>query len=381
MTPNRIRVGISGLPLGNRSGTGYYTEQLLRVLSERGDDEFDLHLLSVENHRAETPVSMHRSVSTAALRWPFSLFSNRLIDKNLQGLDLVHYPNCVGPPITSRPLVATLHDISPFVCPETFPRRTALYLKRVFFNVCRLARVILTDSQWQAERIRKLWPDFSEKLRVVYPTVSPPYRAAAGKGAYSDPATPPYLLMVGTLEPRKEVTLAINAWRSSRLPVDLCLVGRWGWKTRQLRQTLADVGPITHTPSSETVWTGPDGRKVRHLCEVPTERLVELYRKATALIYPSKFEGFGLPVLEALMVGCPVLTRKDSSMEEIAGPAGWYFDGAHPETLSKAIHELIEEPGECRNRAELGVERCEEFSDETFYRGIRAAYTSAVESS
>ena len=378
MNPDRIRVGISGLPLGNRSGTGYYTEQLLRVLSELGRSRFDVSVLPINRSPGGQRVPLGGDRFSFSLRWPFHFFADRVMENGLRDLDLIHYPNGVGPPILSKPLVTTLHDISPFLCPETFPRRTAAYLRKVFFNVCQTARIVLTDSHWQAERILELWPDLNKKLRVVYPTLSPVYRSPISRDPESAPSPIPYLLMVGTLEPRKQVDLAIRSWAESEISANLVLVGRWGWKAKGIRQALERIGDPKEVDLDETVWKLADGRSLCHLRNVPTGKLVDYYRNALALVYPSRFEGFGLPILEAMTVGCPVLTRKGSAMEEIAGSAGWYFDGDSKEALASSMEAIVKKSDLRHGRAVAGRELAKNFSDQRFYEGISSAYEAAL---
>ncbi|MCA9423839.1 MAG: glycosyltransferase family 4 protein [Candidatus Omnitrophica bacterium] len=378
MNPDRIRIGISGLPLGNHSGTGYYTEQLLRVLSERGRARFEVTVYGASSSKGWTCGHSLKRASPATLRWPLRPLSDFWMRHIARESDLIHYPNGVGPPQSRKPFVATLHDVSPFSCPETFPISQVLFLRKAFTQVAHRAALIVTDSHWQAEKIRELWPELAHKLRVVHPTLSPAYRTPPSEDAKPPFSARPYLLMVGTLEPRKRVQQALEAWRASAAEVDICLVGRWGWKTGPLKSLLAKLGPRTIS-SEETSWTLPDGRKLHHLESAPTGRLVDLYRNAVGLIYPSIFEGFGLPILEAMAVGCPVLTRKNSSMEEVAGRAGWYFEGDSSEELAAAIEEFVSNSDMRHGRAVIGQDWSKSFSDERFFEEMAAAYEAALE--
>jgi len=242
-----------------------------------------------------------------------------------------------------------------------------------------IARAVVTDSHWQARKIRELWPEMGEKVRVVHPVISPVYRTPPSESTPRTLASKPYFLMVGVLEPRKRVELAIDAWKESSTEVDLRLVGRWGWKASGIRRRLNGIGSPIGATASEKVWRLADGRSLHHHLSVPSGSLVDLYRHSRALVYPSIFEGFGLPVLEAMTVGCPVITRKDSAMEEIAGPAGWYFQSDSIEELSTLMETILRKEDMRRGRATLGRELAKNFSDENFYEGIATAYEAAFE--
>jgi glycosyltransferase involved in cell wall biosynthesis len=122
----------------------------------------------------------------------------------------------------------------------------------------------------------------------------------------------------------------------------------------------------------------PDGRCVRHFGFIPKKQLARLYREAFCLLYPSLFEGFGLPVLEAMMSGCPVVTHRDSAMEEVLGKAGWYFDPARGvDSLSEILREMSLSVTERNKRVESGRARARDFNEDSLYEGMRSAYLSA----
>lgn len=378
MSAPPLRVGVSGIPLGNRSGTGGYTEQLLRILLQKGSEDFAPELL-LSAKSNPFPSLADRPLSTAVLRWPFRFLSDRLVGDSFSGLDLVHYPNAVGPPTNRVPIVATLHDVSPFVCPETFPTSRARYLRRVFSNVLQVARVILTDTHWQAERIVEIQPEAKDRIRVVTPVLDRAFSNPSPRQSVEGEAwSRPYLLMVGALEPRKRVELAIAAWERSNVEADLHLVGRWGWKTDSIRQAMDRLGRATDRGGGIAERTLPDGRVLRHSESIPTGDLIHLYRNALGLVYSSLFEGFGLPILEAMALGCPVITRRKSAMEEVAGPAGWYFEGDDPEGLADAIEKVAAREDLRKARTALGLERANSHTDDRFFRGLSEAYRLAI---
>ena len=373
------RIGITLTPLGNRSGTGFYTERLLQVLASHPNSDLELvPILPSRNKFQQSGNELNgRSASAIGLRWPFRLGSNFLAGRTVAGLDAVHYPSGVGPSQTVTPIVATIHDVSPFLCPETFPYTRGVYLRRMFAAVARTARIILTDSNWQAERVSHVFPQARDKIRVVCP-VADPFFGSDLPGGEMEPSARSFLLVVGTLEPRKNVLEVMRAWRESEFDADLYLVGRWGWKCRPLRSALDSLGSKSIEQGGVATWRLPDGRCVRHFDFVSKKRLASFYRQALCLLYPSRFEGFGLPVLEAMMSGCPVVTHHDSAMEEVLGKAGWYFDPDRGvDSLSEILRDMSLSNAERQRCIESGKARARDFNEDSFYEGIRSAYRSA----
>jgi glycosyltransferase involved in cell wall biosynthesis len=164
---------------------------------------------------------------------------------------------------------------------------------------------------------------------------------------------PPYLLFVGTLEPRKNLVRLIRAYRraaASGIPHPLVLAGPLGWHHQQLHRELALRGP------GEVILTG----------ELDTDELDALYRHAAAFVYPSLYEGFGLPVLEAMTRGLPVITSNTSSLPEVAGEAALQVDPASIREIAAAIETLLGDTALREKLASRGRARAERFSwDET----------------
>lgn len=177
-----------------------------------------------------------------------------------------------------------------------------------------------------------------------------------------------YFLCVGTLEPRKNLSLALRA--HGQLPAavrqrfPLMIVGMPGWESRsldyELRQALASG-------------------TVRLLCYLPDERVAELMSGARALVFPSIYEGFGLPVLEAMASGTPVLLTRLSAMPEVAGEAGSYIDPDDANGLSDMLVRMTEDTVYWECCREAGLRRAEQFSWKRCANLTAAAYRRAVE--
>ncbi|MEJ2583343.1 MAG: glycosyltransferase family 1 protein, partial [Acidobacteriota bacterium] len=185
--------------------------------------------------------------------------------------------------------------------------------------------------------------------RTIHEGVDPGF-AEAAEIEDTNEISRPYLLFVSTLEPRKNV---IGVLRAFRLLVewgyqgDLVLVGRWGWRTDAIREELT---------------SSPVRDRIRHLDYVDRLQLASLYARADALLFPSWLEGFGLPLLESMACGTPVITAGNSSMPEIAGPAAVYVDPESPHSIASATASLLRDPDHRERLVALGRERARKFT-------------------
>jgi glycosyltransferase involved in cell wall biosynthesis len=260
------------------------------------------------------------------------------------GADLVHGPDFAVPYIPRRPSVLTLHDLSPWMwrrAAKRVRRRTPVLLE------LGIATMIVTPG----EAVRKQAIE-RFRLRPERVVAVPEAAAAWFRPVASAPATP-YFLFVGTLEPRKNLPALVEAWREVRRhhPVDLVLAGR----------RRADFPALPEEPG------------LRIMGEVADEKLPQLYSGALAFVYPSLYEGFGLPVLEAMQCGACVIASR--AVAEAAGDAAVYADT--PQELARAMREAAARP---EWRAELGARslaRAREFSWERTARLTHQVYEEA----
>jgi glycosyltransferase involved in cell wall biosynthesis len=277
-----ILVGIDTTPLAQtRAGTARYLRGLLAHL--------DVPVKEV----SYPATSRLRSVAADALWYP------RL---RVEGADLLHCPSFRGPFSSRVPLVVTVHDVAVLRRPEWFNRWTRTYSRFAVPRVVRAASRILADSEFTKRELLDLLEVDPGKIRVV-PIGTEDVFTAEGEGADGD-----YALAVGTLEPRKNLARIAEAVEG-----ELRIVGARGW------------GGVEPPPN--VVWLG----------DVDDEELARQYRGAHCLVYASLYEGFGLPVAEALSCGCPIVTSNGSSMEEIAGPDATYVDPLDVDSIRDGI--------------------------------------------
>ncbi len=268
-----------------------------------------------------------------------------------KGVDVIHYPTHMESPLslTFSRTVLTFHDVVPRVLPET---STAEIIERFDRCVSRLRYVdtILTVSNFsKREMVEKLGID-PEKITVCYNGVDDIFFIEESSGdivrKYSGGS--PYILFVGTLEPRKNVESLLEAFRElNRREMKLLLAGKEGWGTESIRKKIQELAL---------------GQDVSFLGYVPEEDLPHLYRGAEAFVYPSYYEGFGIPIIEAMASGAPVITSRAASLTETAGDAAILVTPGDVHGIVEALRGILDNPtlkGELRAK---GIERAKVFS-------------------
>ena len=241
----------------------------------------------------------------------------------LLGADVIHCPTYYAPLRPRLPTVVTVHDLAVFRQPETFPAWTRAYAPRVVPAMLRAATRVIAVSEFTAAELERLVRIPRERVRVVRNGVDHGVFTPEGSRAEGD-----YVLAVGTLEPRKNLARTIEA--TARLGVELRVVGEPGW------------GGVE-----------PHGDHVRWLGFVGDAELASLYRGARCVAYPSLYEGFGIPVLEALACGAAVVTSRGGACEEVAGGAATLVD---PLDVA-SIEEGIAAPSPAEESSALGSSR------------------------
>ena len=283
-------------------------------------------------------------------------------------IDLLHQPDFTLPPSRARSLV-TIHDLSYMVHPECAVPGVARYLSDAVPRSVRRAARILADSQaTRADLVRLLHVD-PARVQVIYPGVAPAFRPhddAATAAVRQRLALPGrFVLFVGTIEPRKNLPRLIEAVarlrRRGRWPDDLVLVlaGRRGWM---------------HQPVDAAIERHQLQPLVRFLDYVADADLPMVYNLAWAFVYPSIYEGFGLPVLEALACGTPVLTCDNSSLPEVAGDAALLTRADDVGALADALECVIRDDAVRMRLRAAGPPRARQFAWERTAHDVLALY-------
>jgi glycosyltransferase involved in cell wall biosynthesis len=307
----RVAVDVSPL-VQTRAGTARYLNGLLRELRRR--DDVDLSTRSFG--RGDRLSTLARD----GIWYPLLVGRERTAD-------VLHCPTYRGPVRSRVPLVVTVHDLAVLRHPETFNTWSRLYSPRVVPRVLRAASRVIAVSDFTRRELLELLGVPEERIRVVP-------NAVADEFTQDGPAEEgEYVLAVGTLEPRKNLDRLVEAVR--RTETELRIVGARGWGG-------VDVG----------------GNGVRWLGEVSDVQLARLYRGAACVAYPSLYEGFGIPVLEAMACGAPVVTSRGTAMEEVADGAAVLVDARDPAEIAAGIVRAVEDRDELVAR---GLERARAF--------------------
>jgi len=255
-------------------------------------------------------------------------------------IDLIHAPANIGPIAGRVPVVATIHDLLPFRHPEFVPGPYARILRTLIRRTAHHARRLLTVSEASRNDIVRLLRQSKDNVDVI-PLAGPPV------GGSAVPRARRTLLAVGNRLPHKNVEALIRA---------LAIV------PEHERPKLIITGSGRGDPLVPLVHELGLDHSIDLRGWLPAEELEQLYATATATVIPSLFEGFGLPVLEAMSRGCPVLVSDIPVLHEVAGPAALYFDATSPHGIAAVIHSAMEQPERLRELATAGTIRAAEFS-------------------
>lgn len=253
------------------------------------------------------------------LRWPRG-------ESVVPGADLVHATTWAIPP-TRLPLVVTVHDVAFERSPEHFTTRGAMFFRRCLHRTVREASRVIVPSRATADDCVKAGIEASRieviphgvRTRLLVPGQVEEFRLRHGLER-------DYILWTGTREPRKNLSGLLEAFAIAaphRPDLDLVLVGPVGWGEDASAHLPAEIAPRVHV-----------------LGRVSEEDLAAAYRGASALCFPSHWEGFGLPVLEAMAYGTPVVTSRGTCMEEVCGDAGLLADPHSPAEIAAALIEV-----------------------------------------
>jgi len=364
-----MRVLYHGLQAGNRSGTGRYTVELVKALATL---ENAPHLTCLWPDLLEVPIKGKnidwvRCPGGFIRRFCREQWGTARLAKQY-GADVVHFPASVAASVGTVPMVVTVHDLCYRTHPEWFSYSRALYYRAFMGRGIRCAARIIVDSQATAEDVKRFHGIPESRIDVVPLGVDTCFQPAEAEARervrheYGLPET--YLLFVGTLEPRKNLSRVLEAWASlgDTIP-DLVIAGRVGWKT--------DLERLVPT----------EGRmrgKLHCLGHVPQDLLPALYSEATAFVWPSLMEGFGLPPLEAMACGTTVITSNTSSMPEVVGDAAITVDPHDVHALAEAMQRVATDEGLRLSLREAGRARAACFTWERAATMTRAVYEHAV---
>jgi glycosyltransferase involved in cell wall biosynthesis len=283
-------------------------------------------------------------------------FFGQTPDSLLQKVDIFHVPDFAYPASRKIPSILTVHDLIFLRYPEYFTNINRTYMKQMAKFSTDNARHIIADSYSTKRDIVEYLKIPEEKISVIHLAVSDLFKPAdpdmSGQVLSACGVDGPYLLYVGTLEPRKNVITILEAFHSCLesepgFPYRLVIAGRKGWLYEETFQRVKEL-----KLEDRVIFTG----------YVDDQGLPVLYGNATAFIYPSIYEGFGFPVIEAMSCGAPVICANTSSLVEVAGDAALTHDPMDVEKLTQNILKLTGDDVLRRETIEKGFENVKRFS-------------------
>ena len=287
--------------------------------------------------------------------------------------DLIHI-QYTGPLFSPVPMVVSVHDVSFVERPEFFPRARAFQLQRTVPRTIRMAAAILTPSEFSSRAIQRVYDTPPEKIHVIHNGVASSFRPIARELAraevcarYSIPG--PYILTVGDLQPRKNqegLVVAFEDLMRERpdLPHHLVMAGKGNWHAGQVRRR-AETSPLRE--------------RIHFTGFVPDEALLQLYCGSDLFVFPSFYEGFGIPILEAMACGRAVVCSDASATAEVADGAALLFSPFDLKAMAVAMRDVLVD-SELRARMErLGQQRASQFQWKTAAQRTLEVYGGVVE--
>jgi glycosyltransferase involved in cell wall biosynthesis len=352
-------------------GTGTYVRELLPAL-RAADPTLDL---TVFHARQERPVPLAEldgiprvelARGIRALYPSWNLVGRPALPPSLAGAGVLHAPSPVAipPARQGQRLVVTVHDLAFRLYPSLFPPAWRAIYRTGLRRAVRHADAIVAISRHTAHDLARHAAVEPARIHVIPLAASLSETVEDPEPALERLKVPrPYLLFVGTLEPRKNLVRLVRAYRrvAVRLPHTLVLAGPAGWRTQRLHRELSLRGP------GRILLTG----------RVSSADLDALYRGAAAFCYPSLYEGFGLPVVEAMARGVPTVIADASSLPEVAGDAALRANPRSVRSLTGALERILTDRDEADRLAEAGRERASLFSWEQTARMTLRVYEGA----
>ncbi len=282
--------------------------------------------------------------------------------------DVYHFPNFILPPLGNSAAVATIHDVSFLRFPETTERGNLRYLRARIGATAARADAIITDSRFSADEIHDLLGVAREKLHPIHLGVDPAMRAPSADETAAvrrrRGLERPYILTVGTIEPRKNIVFLIEVFeRLEEYGGELVVVGRRGWK----------FGPIF-----ERMRSSPRAVAIRHLEGLADADLRALYAAADVFVFPSLYEGFGLPPLEAMACGAPVVAAATGSLPEVLGDGADLVKGFDADEWALHLRRVLSDSAYREGLKERGLRRAAGYRWEETARRTMEVYRAVL---
>ncbi|MBK9316546.1 MAG: glycosyltransferase family 4 protein [Acidobacteria bacterium] len=359
-----MNIGIDAHAIGARQGGNetYIKNLILALAAIDRENRYTIYLANAEaaGYWSRFFAESHPNFQVRRLPPPTPLIKVPMalaIELRMRPVDVLHV-QYTAPPFCPVPVVATIHDLAFEHLPETFTRRGSFQLKLTVRRTARKAARIVTVSEYSRQDIIRTYNLDPEKVIVTWNGV--------GEGFSPEPSSPgeadgirsrfvitgDYILAVGSLQPRKNLVRLIRAYARLRdenpdFRPKLVIVGRKLWLASEI---FAEAS--RRQWSEDVILTG----------YVSDEDLPKLYRAAIAFVYPSIFEGFGLPPLEAMACGTPVIAGNTSSLPEVTGDAAILIDPYDEDALARELLRIVNQPDLRDRMRRCGIEQARKFT-------------------
>lgn len=359
----------------NHRGLGNYSRETIRIVASHfPDSHLDLFTPKTDpSIRFDKPANA--SIIQPKHSFMSSLWRTYGITKEAkrQQLDLYHglsHELPVGIEKTHIPTVVTMHDLIFIRHPELYPFIDRKLYKAKYLRSCRVADRIIAVSQQTKNDLIELWGIEEDKISIVYQGCHPEFckqvdegRKETVKRKYHLPES--FLLNVGAIEPRKNQRLILEALADGSIDIPLVVAGRETDYVAELKQFIKQH------------------QLENRVCIIPNidfNDLPALYQSANIFVYPSQYEGFGIPVVEALQSGVPVIAAKGSCLEESGGPDSRYAAPDDAAELAELIKTLLEDKAIRDQMAERGKAYASRFADESIANSLMKLYKDLIQS-
>jgi len=368
-----IKVALMGRSLRGRfSGVVRYTDGLVRALAPLLGANLSVFLTQDKDGLSDLPIRRIRAPFRTTNEYTRALWEQAVVplDVHRWRPDVYHSPNYILPAAVRCPSVVTVHDVA-FLDRSVHRLRSHLYLTACTLLALRKSARVICVSQYTADQVVARFGWARDKVRVIGEGVSDHF-AARGSAAVQEfrekyDIAGPYVLFVGTVEPRKNLPRLLRAFELAvtreRLPHRLVVVGAAGWKT----------GPV------RTAYQGSSVReRINFVGYLSDADLPSAYSGADAFVYPSLHEGFGLPPLEAMACGTPVVTSNSTALAEVAGPASMSVDPTDTNALADAIASVLSDKRERERLHGSGLRHAAKFRWDAIAGDMLALYAEVA---
>lgn len=366
----RVAVDVRSL-VEATTGISRYTSALLAALMR--DD--DIGYLGLAHRPPGAPAD---SLRASGLEFevqpaPLGVFWQQLrLPRRLRrgDIDLFWSPLLTLPRQCPVPSVVTVHDLTPVLYPEMQRLKVRLSVLPFLERTIESATFIVTGSQATADELRFHFPNSRDRLEIVHHGVAEEFHPADEEGVAATRrrlgAPEGYILYVGAIEPRKNLSRLLDAWEVLKAEnprtLPLVLAGPYGWHSRGLLRRIRSL----------------EAAGLRRLGRLPESELVSVFQAARVFVYPSLYEGFGLPPLEAMACGIPTLVSNASSLSEIVGDAGIRIDATDTVAWAHAIRQVLHDEPLAEDLQGRALERAAGFSWSRAAAQMRAIFERAV---